>query len=62
MLTTPESVCCMEIGQFWQKVEDQGPETQISCITAHPGFSVNLPQCLGAGDSLLHIQAAVRHR
>ena len=38
MPTTHESVCCTEIGQLWQKVKEQGPETQISCITEHPGF------------------------
>ena len=38
MPTTHESVCCTEIGQLWQKVEEQGPKTQISCITEHPRF------------------------
>ena len=38
MPTTHESVCCTKIGQLWQKVEEQWPETQISCITEHPGF------------------------
>ena len=38
MLTSHESVCCTEIGQVWQKVEEQRPETQLSCITEHPGF------------------------
>jgi len=33
-----ESVCCAEIGQVWQKVEDQGPQIQMKCITEHPGF------------------------
>ena len=46
MPTTHESVCCTEIGQLWQKVEEQGPETQISCITEHPGFqSICLDGC-----------------
>ena len=35
--TTDESVCCTEINQVWQKVEDQ-PETEMKCITEHPGF------------------------
>ncbi len=38
MPTAAESVCCAEIGQVWQKVEDQRPEIQLSCITEHPGF------------------------
>lgn len=39
MPTAAESVCCSEIGQVWQKVEDQRPaETQLNCITEHPGF------------------------
>ena len=33
-----ESVCCAEIGQVWQKVEDKRPEIQMKCITKHPGF------------------------
>ncbi|XP_068695981.1 uncharacterized protein [Montipora foliosa] len=37
MPTTDESVCCTEIKQVWQKVEDQ-PETEMKCITEHPGF------------------------
>ena len=28
MPTTYERVCCTEIGQLWQKVEEHGPETQ----------------------------------
>ena len=28
MLTAQESVCCAEIGQVWQKVEDQRPEAR----------------------------------
>ena len=61
MPTTRESVCCSEIGQLWQKVEERGSETQISCITEYPGL-VNLPRFLDAGDGLLRVQAAVRHR
>ena len=38
MLTAHGSVCCAEIGQVWQKVEDQRPEIQMKCITEHPGF------------------------
>jgi len=38
MPTAHESVCCAEIGQVWQKVEDQGPQIQMKCITEHPGF------------------------
>ena len=41
MPTTHESVCCAEIGQIWQKVEDQKPEVQMHCITEHPGFRSN---------------------
>ena len=37
------SVCSAEIGQVWQKVEDQRPEIQMKYITEHPGF---LPTCL----------------
>ena len=37
MQTIDESVCCMEIKQVWQIVEDQ-PETEMKCITEHPGF------------------------
>ncbi|CAH3033442.1 unnamed protein product, partial [Porites lobata] len=33
----PESVCCHEIGQIWQKTEEQ-TEVQVSCITEHLGF------------------------
>ena len=36
--TAHESVCCTEISRDWQKVEDQRPEIQMSCITQHPGF------------------------
>ena len=43
MPTTHESVCCTKIGQLWQKVEEQWPETQISCITEHPGFQSICP-------------------
>ena len=43
MPTTHESVCCKKIGQLWQKVEEQWPETQISCITEHPGFQSICP-------------------
>ncbi|XP_022808192.1 P2X purinoceptor 7-like [Stylophora pistillata] len=38
MPTTHESVCCAEIGQVWQKVEEQRPETQMTCITEYSGF------------------------
>ena len=41
MLTVREIVCCGEIGQIWQKIEDQRPEVQMSCITEHPGFRSN---------------------
>jgi len=41
MPTAHESVCCAEISQVWQKVEDQRPEIQMSCITEHPGFQSN---------------------
>ena len=41
MPTVYESVCCGEIGQIWQKVEDQRPDVQMSCITEHPGFQSN---------------------
>ena len=37
MPSVPESVCCHEIGQIWQKIEEQ-TEVQMSCITEHPGF------------------------
>ena len=37
MPSVPESVCCHEIGQKWQKIEEQ-TEVQMSCITEHPGF------------------------
>ena len=37
MPSVPESVCCHEIGQIWQKIEEQ-TEVQVSCITEHPGF------------------------
>ena len=37
MLLVPESVCCHEIVQIWQKIEEQ-MEVQMSCITEHPGF------------------------
>ena len=43
MPTTHERVCCTKIGQLWQKVEEQWPETQISCITEHPGFQSICP-------------------
>ena len=43
MPTTHESVCCTKIGQLWQKVEEQWPEIQISCITEHPGFQSICP-------------------
>ena len=33
-----ESVCCAEIGQVWQKVEDQRPDIQMECITEYLGF------------------------
>ena len=36
-----ESICCVEIGQIWQKVEDQKPEVQMHCITEHIGFWSN---------------------
>ena len=39
MPTTRVSVCRSEIGQLWQKVEERGSETQISCISEYPGFS-----------------------
>ena len=38
MPTAHESVCCAEIGQVWQKVEDQRPDIQMKCITEYPGF------------------------
>jgi len=38
MPTVHKSVCCAEIGQVWQKVENQRPEIQMKCITEHPGF------------------------
>ena len=38
MPTAHESVCCAEIVQVWQKVEDQMPKIQMKCITEHPGF------------------------
>lgn len=38
MPTSAESRCCREIDQVWRKVEDQRPEHDFSCITAHPGF------------------------
>ena len=41
MPTAHESVCCAEISQVWQKVEDQRPEIQMSCITEYPGFQSN---------------------
>ena len=37
MPSVPESVCCHEIGQIWQKIEEQ-TEVQMSGITEHPGF------------------------
>ena len=37
MPSVPESVCCHEIGQIWQKIEEQ-TEVQMTCITEHPGF------------------------
>ena len=43
MPTARESVCCAEIGQVWEKVEDQRPEIQMKCITEHPRF---LSTCL----------------
>ncbi|XP_068721719.1 uncharacterized protein [Montipora capricornis] len=47
MPTTNESVCCTEIKQVWQKVKDQ-PETEMKCITEHPGFQ-SLLRCMVAG-------------
>ncbi|KAL9961214.1 hypothetical protein ACROYT_G030117 [Oculina patagonica] len=41
MPTPSESVCCTEIGQVWQKIEDQRPEVELNCITQHPGFASN---------------------
>ncbi|XP_068692587.1 uncharacterized protein [Montipora foliosa] len=41
MPTVHKSVCCGEIGQIWQKVEDQRPDVQMSCITEHLGFQSN---------------------
>ena len=38
MPTAHESVCCTEIGQVWQKIEDQRPDVRMSCITQHKGF------------------------
>ena len=38
MPTAHESVCSAEIGQVWQKVEDQRPGIEMKCITEHPGF------------------------
>lgn len=32
-----ESVCCAEIGQVWQKVEDERRDIQMKCITEYPG-------------------------
>ena len=43
MPTVRESVCCAEIGQVWQRVENQRPEIQMKCITEHPRF---LSTCL----------------
>ena len=43
MPTAHESACCAEIGQAWQKVEDQRPEIQMKCIAEYPGFQ---PICL----------------
>ena len=40
MPTARESVCCAEIGQVWQKVEDQRAEIQMKCIIEHPVFLV----------------------
>ncbi|CAH3178351.1 unnamed protein product [Porites lobata] len=37
MPSVPESECCHDIGQIWQKIEEQ-TEVQMSCITEHPGF------------------------
>ena len=37
MPSVPESVCCHEIGQIWQKIEEQ-TEVQMSCITEKRGF------------------------
>ena len=37
MPSVPENVCCHEIGQIWQKIEEQ-TGVQMSCITEHPGF------------------------
>ena len=44
MPTAHESVYYAEIGQVWQKVEDQRPEIQMKCTTEHPRF---LSTCLG---------------
>ena len=37
MPSVPESVCCHEIVQIWQKIQEQ-TEVQMSCIAEHPGF------------------------
>lgn len=38
MPTVPECVCCREIENVWNKVEEQQPEVSMNCITEHPGF------------------------
>ena len=63
MPTAHESVCCVEIGQVWQKVEDQRPDIQMKCITEYPVFqSTCLDVWMYETANLLRIQTAARRR
>ena len=63
MPTAHESVCCAEIGQVWQKVEDQRPDIQMKCISEYPGFqSACLDVWVHETANLSRIPAAARRR
>ena len=63
MTTAHEIVCCAEIGQVWQKVEDQRPDIQMKCITEYPGFqSVCLDVWVHETANLSRIQTAAQRR
>ena len=54
MPSVPESVCCHEIGQIWQKIEEQA-EVQMSCITEHPGFQSTCLDVWSLKRRIMHI-------
>ena len=40
MPTIEESVCCQEVAKVWEKVKEECPGGEASCMTHVPGFSI----------------------